>query len=689
MKRTYLILPLLIFSFSLWSQISKNMSLLGRMEYDVELSDIWGYTDESGKEYALVGLNNGTSIVDISDPRKPVEISFIAGGISFWKDIKTYKNRAFVTGEYQQGLQIIDLSNLPNPITPDQVRYWVPNTNQIGNSACHNLFIEEKTGIAYLSGCTAVDGGILMLDLQAENPQYIGKIDGPYSHDVYVRNDTVYSSDMFEGVLSIRDLTNKKSPILLANQRTPFQFTHNAWLSDDGNYIFTTDETNNAPVAAYDISDLSNIKQVNQFYPEGSRGTGLIPHNVHVKDDFLITSYYAAGVVITDASKPESLIQVGHYDTYEGPNNGFDGVWGVFPYFSSGLIVASDIENGLFIFQPNYVKAARFEGMLKDSISGEPISLVHIKGTYRGKVIIETQSDFRGDFKIGTAQGGLIEFEFSKPSYETKKISLQMVNGQIENSVVALVANGLSIKTSTPTGCNPHEISFSPFGKPVDEYRWTFEGGTPATSTQKNPTVSYAEKGIYDVSLIGISATDTFEIKQHNIINIKDIPVVDFSFERERLTYTFINHVENADSILWDFGDGTTSQEAHPIHKFSGKLPEAVSLTAYNECGIQQISKKLNPNVTTSLESIQALASFEISPNPFVHAAFISYEFHQLPKNPTLNLMDISGKSLATFPLSNTKGKFPLGNDLAKGVYFARITAAGQSSKVLKIVKTQ
>ena len=159
-------------------------------------------------------------------------------------------------------------------------------------------------------------GGVLMFDITGELPVYLGKTNTTYSHDVYVRNDTIYSADINSGVFSIIDVTNKNNPKVIANQRTPFQVTHNTWLSDNGKTIYTTDELGNAPVAAYDISDVHDIKALDQFYPDGTRGTGLSPHNVHVKNDFLVTSYYAEGVIITDASRPNNLIQVGKFDTY-------------------------------------------------------------------------------------------------------------------------------------------------------------------------------------------------------------------------------------------------------------------------------------------------------------------------------------------------------------------------------------
>ena len=135
--------------------------------------------------------------------------------------------------------------------------------NKEGNRI-HMYVPEEKTGVAYLSGCSIVGGGVLMFDITGDLPNYLGKTNTTYSHDVFVRNDTIYSSDMNVGVFSIIDATNKSNPTVIANQRTPFQFTHNTWLSDDSKTIYTTDEIGNAPLAAYDISDVNDIKALDK-----------------------------------------------------------------------------------------------------------------------------------------------------------------------------------------------------------------------------------------------------------------------------------------------------------------------------------------------------------------------------------------------------------------------------------------
>ena len=79
-------------------------------------NDIWGWTDPvSKKEYAIIGLDNGTAFVDISNPRKPVYLGKLptATTNSKWRDVKVHKNHAFIVSEAaHHGLQIFDLTRL-------------------------------------------------------------------------------------------------------------------------------------------------------------------------------------------------------------------------------------------------------------------------------------------------------------------------------------------------------------------------------------------------------------------------------------------------------------------------------------------------------------------------------------------------------------------------------------------------
>ena len=123
------------------AQGSPNVTLLANVNTypSVGYNDCWGYTAPDGREYALLGVQNGTSIIDITDPPYDSEVAFIPSAGSLWKDIKTYRSYAYVTTESSGGMQIIDLSNLPNSAS-------LASTYS-GLGASHNLYIDTTNAI--------------------------------------------------------------------------------------------------------------------------------------------------------------------------------------------------------------------------------------------------------------------------------------------------------------------------------------------------------------------------------------------------------------------------------------------------------------------------------------------------------------------------------------------------------------
>jgi hypothetical protein len=230
-----------------------------------------------------------------------------------------------------------------------------------------------------------------------------------------VRGDTFWTGEIYAGEFGVVDVSNKSNPQVLATQSTPNQFTHNCWPSDDNNYLFTTDEQSDAYVTAYDVSDLSNIQEVDRYQSQHSDNT--IPHNTFYHNGFLVTSYYTDGVTIVDANRPSNLVEIGHYDTapnYSG--DGFNGCWGVYPYLPSGYIIASDIQEGLYVLGPNYQRACYLEGNVTDSTNNNPISGVEVDIQ---STIKATQTDLAGDYGTGVADSGYYTVTYSKPLYES------------------------------------------------------------------------------------------------------------------------------------------------------------------------------------------------------------------------------------------------------------------------------
>jgi len=478
MKQILLLIPVLSFYMLSFGQL--NMEQLGHFPYTDQLSDIWGWVDNEGNEYALVGTYSGLSVVDVTDPAEPVEKFFGPGAESIWRDIKTWDHYAYVSNEQDGGIYIVDLSPLPEDI--------IDFTSFTGSSylfsSAHNLYIDE-TGKLYIFGADNGNGGAIICDLTADpmNPVELGRFDDYYLHDGMARGDTLWGGAIYAGNLLAIDVSDPANTSIMGSASTPSQFTHNAWVSDDGTHVFTTDEVSSGFIGSFDVTDLSNIIETDRI--QTAEGSGVIPHNVHVLNDYLITSYYTEGVTIHDASFPEYLFEVGHFDTspnYSG--NGYNGSWGAYPFLPSGNILASDMEEGLYILQPNYTRATHIAGIVTDSITGDPLFNVAWEVLfYNG------QTAFDGSYSLSTLENGTYSMIFSKEGYNQKIVDdVEFVNGELTNLDVQM-----SIITYTGIAETSSQILVNAYPNP-------FSGELKVDYTLSNELNAGAKIQVYDLT---------------------------------------------------------------------------------------------------------------------------------------------------------------------------------------------
>ena len=444
MKRLFLFFVwCFLFDGYLLAQENYNLELLANVnDYGNQFyNDIWGYVGKDGTEYAIIGTRRATVIYSLENPRQPIERAFISGTFSPWRDFKDYNHFVYgIADEGEDGLLVIDMNGGPNNIT---WTFWKPNifidNKTITLNKCHNIFIDEN-GYGYLSGCNSRENnrGVFIIDLFSSpgQPSFISATDDRYSHDNYVRDNRIYSADLSQG-FSVIDVTDKLEPITIAQQPTSGFFAHNTWLSDDNRFLFTTDEIANGYVDSYDISDLDNIKFLDRFQPVGGQNKGIFPHNVHYYNNFLVTSWYTEGVIITDASRPDNLIEVGRYDTFLGASGGTEGCWGAYPYLPSGIILVSDINTGLYVFEPTYQQACYLEGTVTDASNGNPIDDAKIQ--ILSLPVKESASNVLGVFKTGQVESGEVEVQFLKPGYQVFKTNATLKNGVVTVLNVQLV----------------------------------------------------------------------------------------------------------------------------------------------------------------------------------------------------------------------------------------------------------
>lgn len=405
------------------------MTLLGQLPYTQDLNDIWGYVDSGGNEYALVGTRTGTSIVDVTNPATLFEKAFIPGPFSTWRDIKTWGNYAYVTHDTQtgpsQGLLIIDLSDIATNSSPTFYTYF---PTYLGNTLtkAHNLYIDEN-GICYLFGADIGNGGALLLDLTVNPtaPSVVGIYDEHYLHDGMARGDTLWGGAIYAGEIVAVDVSN---PSAIGNKMgaaiTPDNFCHNGWISKDGTHVFTTDEVQGAYVAAFDVTNLANITEVDRVHPIPNNS--VIPHNTHVKGDFIYTSWYTSGAIVHDVSYPYNIIRTGQYDTSPLSGGGFNGCWGLYPFAPSGNLYASDIEGGLYVLGHTPLKACYLEGIVSDANTTLPIVTATIELLNTG---VAKSTNLNGFYATGLATAGTYDAVYSAPGYLADTIQVVLSNG--------------------------------------------------------------------------------------------------------------------------------------------------------------------------------------------------------------------------------------------------------------------
>jgi choice-of-anchor B domain-containing protein len=358
-------------------------------------NDIWGHVDlNNNNEYAIMGVQNGVAVFDVTDPENPVEVGTVSGSSASWRDIKVYQYfddslnswRAFAYATVDgrsDGVSIIDLNDLPNSIS------LVERNNSVGNA--HNVYIsnvdyslnivEENTQAKLqLVGSSNFQGSFHSYSL--DNPATINVENGQSSFQGYTHdgasvtiddsrkdsgcvnsngvNCTVFV-DFNEKQMYLWDITNPADTQQLGMAEyndvpSSAKYVHSGWVTEDKRYILLHDEFDesraniNTTVRIFQINDLRNPVQVGQW----TGPTGAIDHNGFVRGNRYYMSTYERGLTVLDITDPTSPIEVGYFDTFPSNNNpSYNGAWGAYPFLPSGNILVSDINSGLYILKDN------------------------------------------------------------------------------------------------------------------------------------------------------------------------------------------------------------------------------------------------------------------------------------------------------------------------------------------------
>eukprot|EP00604_Paraphysomonas_vestita_P003274 CAMPEP_0174820390 /NCGR_PEP_ID=MMETSP1107-20130205/4198_1 /TAXON_ID=36770 /ORGANISM="Paraphysomonas vestita, Strain GFlagA" /LENGTH=426 /DNA_ID=CAMNT_0016035649 /DNA_START=240 /DNA_END=1520 /DNA_ORIENTATION=+ len=359
-------------------------------------SDMWGWTDPQGTEFALATCETGTSMVDISNPTKPIVLGFLPSntGKSWWYDAKIYQNYAFIGSEaLGHGMSVFDLNQLStiskqyksNPSSYNATKSATSNAIKLGITfkpnkvyrefgSSHNMVINTETGYLYAVGSKTCDGGLHIVDIRTpSNPTFVGcySADG-YTHDaecvIYKGPDTRFTSQEIcfnynEDTLTIVDVTDKQNIRLLARQGYDgATYTHQGSLNPEQTHLFLNDELDEEEVSElgghtrsmiWDVSRLDAPKLIGDFYSSETS----IDHNEYIHNGVSWQSNYCAGLRVLDARYMSEGVtsEVAYFDVSPDCNTvEFLGSWSAYPFWKSGVVGVQSIERGLFLLKPKF-----------------------------------------------------------------------------------------------------------------------------------------------------------------------------------------------------------------------------------------------------------------------------------------------------------------------------------------------
>ncbi len=329
-------------------------------------SDAWGYVSPSGREYAILGMSNGTAFVEITVPSASQLVQFMprpaSASDSMWRNMKTYQHYCYAVSEGGGGIQIFDLAQIDSGVITD-----LGTVTTGGTAASHTMIINEQTGFLYRMG--GGSSGVRAYSLaNPAVPAYVGAWSSKYTHDGAVFNwptGPYAGREIFlacgglnggqtETGLDILDITDKANIVVIGRATYPnAAYCHQGWISPDYKYFYINDEIDEANFGVLCQTKIIDIQNLAAPFLAGtySNGQVSVDHNLYIKGNDLFASNYKSGLRIYDITSRLAPSERAWFDTYPTENaTGYAGLWSNYPYFPSGTVIGSDIQRGLFVW---------------------------------------------------------------------------------------------------------------------------------------------------------------------------------------------------------------------------------------------------------------------------------------------------------------------------------------------------
>ena len=167
---------------------------------------------------------------------------------------------------------------------------------------------------------------------------------------------------------------------------------------------------------------------------------------------------------------------------------------------------------------------------------------------------------------------------------ETKRGYITVTEGPVEPPQPDEVVADFVVPASLPAG---QPVTMQNRSQNATSYFWSFEGATPATSTEENPTITYSRAGNFAITLFVTNGTNS-DTKTVNV-NVMDVASADFTADNTTISagesVTFTNLSVNASTYYWTFtgGNPSTSTDVNPTVTYETPGTYSVALFAAGE----------------------------------------------------------------------------------------------------------
>lgn len=374
---------------------------LAQLGAGTTVADVWGWTDPlTNHEIAIVAGRTGAIFVDVTTPTSPLVLGILPahnGVQSLWRDVDTHGNWCFVGSEAPgHGLQVFDLTRLRDVTDPPETFTADARFAGFGNS--HTIFADKTEPYVYAVGTNIASGGLVLVDVS--NP-LAPALAGTFPFEGYIHENAVfdYHGPDIEHLgkrislnfhinandrITIVDVTDKTDMELISTTPpyTSPSLCHQGWLTEDHRYLLMNDEGDensynyNTRTHIFDVEDLDAPVYVGFF----SGPNPSFDHNLYMHEGLCWQANYTSGLHVLDAAEIATgqLQLAAWFDTYPANNNkSYNGAWGNYPFFESGLVLVTSISEGLFILRPRLSISVRamlegpydpIEGLMHDSL---------------------------------------------------------------------------------------------------------------------------------------------------------------------------------------------------------------------------------------------------------------------------------------------------------------------------------